>query len=237
MNKSRVLVIIPAYNEEKTVSEVIRGVQHHALSSSVLVVNDGSTDNTVRVAKKAGAKVISHPFNLGYGAALQTGYKYASQHSYDYVVQVDADGQHEPRYINDLLDVLKSNLADMVVGSRFLENHGYKSSWIRKVGMSILRIIILLVTKRRITDCSSGFRALGQELVNFFANINYPSDYDDADIIVLTYLAGFRIKEVAVTMRESTTGKSMHRYNKLIYYGFKTLLSLMVTLLRKKPQR
>ncbi len=234
---SKVLVIIPAYNEEKSIKRVIKEVQENVPGGEMVVIDDGSTDATSRIARQAGAVVLSHPINLGAGAATQTGYKYALEHSYQFVVQLDADGQHSPRHIDDLLNVLRNDSIDIVIGSRFLGEREYKVSWIRKSGMKILASIASLIIGQKITDSSSGFRVLKRKVVDFFANINYPSDYQDADVIILTHFAGFRIKEVPVTMYESISGKSMFDGGKLIYYGFKMLLSIMVTLLREKPQR
>jgi len=234
---SRVLVIIPAYNEEKSIRRVIKEVKENVSVGGIIVIDDGSTDATSQIARRAGAVVLSHSINLGYGAALQTGYKYALEKSYDCVVQLDADGQHSPQYVNNLLNILKNEPVDIAIGSRFLGKRDYKLSWIRKLGMKILAFITSFIISQKITDSSSGFRALRREVVDFFAHIDYPSDYDDADVIILAHFAEFHIKEVPVTMYESISGKSMFNGGKLIYYGFKMFLSIMVTLLREKPQR
>lgn len=234
-NKQNVLVILPAYNEEKSIGAVIREVQQSIPEADIVVVDDGSVDGTVRVVRKTGAKLISHPTNLGAGAATQTGYMYALRHSYQFVVQLDADGQHNPQHIRALLRILQDDLADVAIGSRFLEKRGYQPSWIKNLGMRVLGLIASLVMGQRLTDSTSGFRALKREVVDFFANIDYPSDYQDADVIILAHSANFRIREVPVTMHQRLSGKSMHRGYRLIYYGFKMLLSVVVTLLRQKP--
>lgn len=233
----RVLVIIPAYNEEKTIGRVIDEIQETVPGVDIVVVNDGSSDNTAKIVREKGTVVLSHSINLGPGAATQTGYEYALEYPYDFVIQLDADGQHEPRYIHDLLSVLESDSADMVIGSRFLGTQGYRPSWIRRVGMKILAVIVSLIIGQKITDSSSGFRALRKEVVEFFATVNYPSDYQDADVLILTHFAGFRIKEVPVVMQENLSGSSLLSGSKFVYYGFKMLLSIIVTLLRKKPVR
>jgi len=237
VENSRVLVIIPAYNEEKSIGRVIKEIKENAPGSDVVVIDDGSIDTTSRIARQNGTVVLSHSINLGYGAALQTGYKYTLGKNYDCVVQLDADGQHSPRYINDLLNVLKNESIDIVIGSRFLGDREYKIPWIRRLGMRFLAFVTSFVIGQKITDSSSGFRALKRKAADFFAYIDYPSDYDDADVIILAHSAGFRIKEVPVTMYESISGKSMFDGGNLIYYGFKMVLSIMVTLLREKPQR
>ena len=233
----RTLVIIPAYNEEKSIGMVIDKIQKTTHGVDIVVVDDNSSDNTVKTAQKKGARVLPHPVNLGPGAATQTGYKYALNYPYDFVVQLDADGQHEPRYINDLLSVLQSDSADMVIGSRFLGTQGYNPSWVRRTGMKMFAVIVSLIIGQRITDSSSGFRALTRELVEFFANVNYPSDYQDADVLVLAHFAGFRIKEVPVVMQENLSGKCLLIGYGFLYYGFKMLLLIIVTLLREKSTR
>ncbi len=235
--KSRVLVIIPAYNEEKSIGRVIDEIQETAPGVDIVVVNDDSSDNTAKIVREKGIRVLSHAINLGPGAATQTGYKYALNYSYDFVVQLDGDGQHDARYIDDLLNVVKSNSADMVIGSRFLGIQGYRPSWIRRVGMKILAVTISLIIGQKITDSSSGFRALRREVVEFFTDVNYPSDYQDADVLMLTHFAGFRIREVPVIMQENLDGSSLLSGSRFVYYGFKILLSIIVTLLRERPTR
>ena len=235
--KSEILVIIPAYNEEKDITLVIKKTRQSVPGVDIVVIDDGSKDATSRMAQDAGAAVLSHSINLGPGAAAQTGFKYALRYSYEYVVQLDADGQHEPQYINDLLAALQSSSADVVIGSRFLGIKGYKPPWIRRMGMAIFGSLTSLIIGQRITDSTSGFRALRRGVVDFFANIDYPSDYQDADVIVLAHFAGFHIKEVPVAMHENSSGNSVIGGHRLIYYGFKVLLSTVVTLLREKPRK
>ena len=237
MDKSKVLVIIPAYNEERSIGRVIKEVQENVSGVDVVVIDDGSRDGTAKLAREAGAKVLCHPVNLGPGAATQTGYKYALRHSYELVVQLDADGQHDPGSIKDLLNVLENKSCDLVIGSRFLGSQGYEPRWIRKIGTSFFARLTSLIVKQKITDSTSGFRALRRRVVDFFANIDYPSDYQDADVIVLAHFAGFRIKEVPVAMHENSSGNSVIGGHRLIYYGFKVLLSTIVTLLREKPRK
>jgi len=237
MDKSRALVIIPAYDEERSIGRVIKGVQENFPDADVVVIDDGSSDGTAKLARKAGARVLCHTVNLGPGAATQTGYKYALRHSYELVVQLDADGQHDPRSIKDLLNVLENESCDLVIGSRFLGDEGYEPSQIRKIGMSFFGALTSLIVKQKITDSTSGFRVLNRKVVDFLANIDYPSDYPDADVIILAHFAGFRIKEIPVIMYKNTTGKSLLGGARFIYYGFKVLLSVIVTLLREKPSR
>jgi len=235
--KPRVLVIIPAYNEEKSIGRVIKKVEENIPGADVVIIDDGSRDETVKVARKAGVRVLSHCVNLGPGAATQTGYKYALRHSYELVVQLDADGQHDPGSIRHLLTVLESESCDLVIGSRFLGSQGYEPSWIRKIGMSFFARLASLIVKQKITDSTSGFRVLNCKVVDFFANIDYPSDYQDADVITLAHFAGFRIREAPVIMHGNTSGKSLLGGGRFIYNRIKVLLSVTVTLLREKPSR
>lgn len=237
MDKSRVLVIIPAYAEERSIGRVIKEVRENFPGVDVVVIDDGSSDGTAKLAREAGATVLCHTVNLGPGAATQTGYKYAVRHSYELVVQLDGDGQHDPRSITDLLNVLENESCDLVIGSRFLGDKGYRPYWIRKIGMSFFAALTSLIVKQKITDSTSGFRVLNSKVVDFLANIDYPSDYQDADVISLAHFAGFRIREAPVIMHRDTSGKSFLGGARFIYYGFKVLFSVIVTLLREKPSR
>lgn len=235
-NDSKVLVIIPAYNEEKNIAKVIADIQKSVHSVSILVVNDGSSDNTTQVAKKAGAIVVTHPFNMGYGVACQTGFKYALEKDYDYAVQIDGDGQHEPLCIPDLLREVQNDSADVVIGSRFLGNCVYKTQFARRVGMILFRFIASTIIRQKVTDPTSGFQAFSKNVIKFYASDAYPIDFPDADVIIMLNRAGFRIKEVPVIMYQKVESKkSMHSgILKPLYYIFKMFLSIFVTLLREK---
>jgi hypothetical protein len=235
--KNRVLVVIPAFNEEKNVANVISSIRNLFPLMDILVVDDGSTDATPRIAKDAGAFVISLPFNLGYGAALQTGFKYALRRNYNYLIHLDADGQHEPESIRSLLREIQSGQADIVIGSRFLNNPNYRLDISKRIGIAIFRMIINLVIKQNITDPTSGFQALNRRTFEFYS-CNYPSDFPDADVIITSHRACFNIKEIPVAMYKSPLGKrQMHSGVTSIYYVFKMLLSILVTLLRKRPEK
>jgi glycosyltransferase involved in cell wall biosynthesis len=198
------------------------------------VVNDGSHDETCDAARSAGALVISHPFNLGYGVAIQTGYKYAQAKGYDFVVQMDGDGQHDPAYIKALLAPVLDGETDFTLGSRFLDVQSYAPSLARQVGMVFFRWLVSTLIKTRITDSTSGFQAFNRRVIRYFTTEVFPCDYPDADMLITLHRAGFRILEVPVRMHASVTGKSMHTGWKPLYYMFKMLLSIFVTLLRKK---
>ena len=230
----KILVIIPAYNEGPRIGEVVRRVKNAAPDYDVLVINDGSRDGTSQAARSSGALVVSHPFNLGYGVAIQTGYKFALSRGYDFVVQMDGDGQHDPAFIPDLLAPVIAGDTDFALGSRFLGEESYSPSLARQVGMAIFCRIVSWLIGERITDSTSGFHAFNQKVNRFFTSEVVPCDYPDADMLLTLHRANFRIREVPVRMYASATGKSMHTGLKPLYYIFKMLLSIFVTLLRKK---
>ena len=227
------IVIIPAYNEEKRIAAVVAGVAASIPEAAVVVINDCSRDDTAAAARQAGAIVVSHPFNMGYGAAIQTGYKYARDKGYDYLVQLDADGQHDPTCIPALLAPVRRGEADIAIGSRFLGS-SYRPPLARRAGMALFRRIVALVTGTAITDTTSGFQAFNHEVIRFFASDVFPVDYPDADMLIMLHRAEFRITEVPVRMFENSEGKSMHSGLKPLYYMFKMLLSICVTLMREK---
>lgn len=227
----KVAVLVPALNEEKSIERVVRAIKRENPKFEVVVINDGSTDDTASLARRAGATVLSLPVNLGYGAALQTGYKYALKNGFDFTVQIDGDGQHDPKYIVKLLDKLNHG-CDVVIGSRFLGNLGnYQNPALRQIGMTFFRFLIYLFIKQKVSDPTSGFQALNRKVFGFFANSKqYPSDFPDADIIILLHYAGYKISEIPVVMYRSETGKSMHSGFKPIYYIIKMLLSIYAVL-------
>lgn len=222
---------MPAFNEAGSIERVVKSIHETNPGLDVVVIDDGSSDDTAQLAESAGATVLSLPVNLGYGAALQTGYKYAVMNQYDYTVQIDGDGQHDPKFIEKLLARL-DNGADVVIGSRFLGNLGsYDNPAMRQMGMMFFRSLIYLFIKRRITDPTSGFQAMKRSVFEYFAKSKqYPSDFPDADIIILLHYAGFNVTEIPVVMYNSETGKSMHSGLKPIYYIFKMLLSIYAVL-------
>jgi len=230
----RILILIPAYNEGPRIGEVVRRVRQMNPQHDILIVNDGSRDDTARQSREAGALVVSHPFNMGYGVAIQTGYKYALGHGYDFLVQMDGDGQHDPAWIPQLLAPVLAGETDFVLGSRFLGIESYEPSLARKVGMAFFRRLVSTLIGQRITDSTSGFQAFNRQVIGFFTTEVFPCDYPDADMLLTLHRAGFSIRELPVRMHASATGKSMHSGWKPLYYMFKMLLSIFVTLLRKK---
>ena len=232
----KILIIMPAFNEEATIGRVLESTQEEVPGIPVVVINDGSSDHTAQIAEEHGARVITLPYNSGYGVALQTGFIYALQHEYSTVIHLDADGQHDPRYIKNLLEAINQDDVDVVIGSRFMEKGQYKTSFLKRLGMIIFGTLASIIVRRRVTDPTSGFQALKGKAIRFAASDFYPPDYPDADFIILLHQSGLRVKEIPVTMHPNVLNQSMHRGHKTIYYAFKMLLSILVTLLRKKPR-
>jgi len=230
----RPLIVIPAFNEAATIGKVLDGVQAVDPGLPVVVIDDGSTDATATIARNAGAIVLRLPFNMGCGVALQTGYKYALREGFDCVVQLDGDGQHEPADIPALLGVIQRGEADLAIGSRFTRRSTYRPTIARQIGMSLFGLLALALTGVRFSDVTSGFRALNHGVLSFFATERYPSDYPDADVLIMLHRAGFRIKEVPVRMYSRKGGRShQHAGLRPIYYVFKMLLSIALAPLRR----
>jgi glycosyltransferase involved in cell wall biosynthesis len=228
-------IIIPAYNEAERIATLITHIRKYS-DADIIVVNDGSTDHTADEARASGAVVIDLPFNLGYGAALQTGFKYALGKGYSFAVQMDADGQHDPSSIPVIIKPVIHDEVDVVIGSRFLGDNDYKAPVIRRIGMVFFALITRLVTNKRITDPTSGYQAINRKVMELFASDMYPADYPDADVIIMLYRKGIRFTEVPVKMSRSIGNTSMHSGLKPFYYIFKMLLSIVVTLLRSRGE-
>jgi glycosyltransferase involved in cell wall biosynthesis len=229
-----VLVVMPALNEARRVRNVVEGVRR-AVECDVLVVDDGSSDETAAEARAAGAIVAVHAMNVGYGAALQTGYRYALRHGYDSVVQLDSDGQHDPSCIPALLSALAN--ADVVVGSRFLDGSSYVPPRARRVGMWLFGRIAALLSGRSVTDPTSGFQAISREALRFYAHERYPADYPDADVLAMVVRSGLRVAEVPVTMHAPADGRSMHAgILRPLYYAIRMSLALMMVPLRNEKR-
>lgn len=230
----KVLVLISAYNEAPRIAQVVADVRRVVPDYDIVVVNDGSGDDTAAAAEAAGATVVSHPFNLGYGVAIQTGYKYAYANGYQFLVQIDGDGQHDPAWIPRLLQPVMAGETDFAIGSRFLGLASYRPSLARRTGMALFRKVVSCITGARITDSTSGYQAFNRDVVRFFTGEVFPCDYPDADMLITLHLAGFSIREVPVRMYANAAGKSMHSGLKPVYYIFKMFLSIFVTLLRSR---
>jgi glycosyltransferase involved in cell wall biosynthesis len=239
----RVLAIIPAFNEQENIGPVIDKIRQVDNTIDILVIDDGSRDRTASVARLHGAKALILPNHMGYGVALQTGYKYAFRRDYDFAIQLDGDGQHEPECITELLNIAISGEADLVLGSRFLEKtsdkktHGkiHAPGMARKIGIILFSHLTSFLVGFKVTDPTSGFQIINKKVMNFFTKDFFPCDYPDADVILFAHRAGFTIKEAPVVVYERVRGRSMHAGIKPAYYTFKMFLSILMTLLRKKP--
>jgi glycosyltransferase involved in cell wall biosynthesis len=229
------LVLVPAFNEAARIGGVLAGVREAVPDATILIVDDGSSDGTGSVASAAGARVVRLPFNLGAGVAAQTGYKLAVRENFDCVVQLDADGQHEPADIPALLDVILRGEADVAIGSRFLGGGAYRAGVLRRAGMGLFRSLAWLLTGVRFSDVTSGFRAFGRDVVCFVATEWYPTDYADADVLITLQRAGFRLYDVPVRMYPRVGGHSMHAGLRPVYYIFKMLISVALAPLRGDP--
>lgn len=224
------LIIVPAYNEADSIGKLISRLRRSLPQMDVLVVDDGSTDQTACEAS-ARSSTVSLPFNLGIGGAMQTGYRYAEQHGYEVAIQVDGDGQHRPCEVLKLVEHLMSTKSDLVVGSRFMNDTGYRQKALRLVGASFLRGILRLLTGKDITDCTSGFRAANRRVIRAFAHW-YPEDYPEPEVILLLHRGGYRIDEVGVSMRQRRAGTSSISSLKGVFYVAKVSLCLLLDLAR-----
>jgi glycosyltransferase involved in cell wall biosynthesis len=233
------LVIIPAFNEEQNLGAVLQGLLGIGIAADILVVNDGSLDNTAEVAARYPVTVISHPYNLGYGAALQTGYKYAVEKGYDYVLQFDADGQHSPTDLLLIMAELEKGDADILMGSRYLEGGtAFKSGAMKKLAVRFFRGLIRLFTGVKITDPTTGLRGLSKNVFQYYSvRDRFPADFPDADILIQMILRKYRIREVPAHMRIREAGESMHAGLKPILYMMKIMLAIFVVLLQYKMMK
>jgi glycosyltransferase involved in cell wall biosynthesis len=225
------LVIVPVFNEGESVGKVVHRLRRALPDVDVVVIDDGSTDNTTRQVP-TGTPVISLPFNLGIGGAMQTGYRYASLHGYDVAIQVDGDGQHRPSEVRRLLDYVLAGKADLVVGSRFLEPTGYRQTMVRKLGARMLQQLIRLLSGLPMTDCTSGFRAANKHVIRAFAHW-YPEDYPEPEVVLLLHRAGYSICEVPVKMRHRRTGRSSISLTRGVFYMMKVSVCLLLDLVRE----
>jgi glycosyltransferase involved in cell wall biosynthesis len=228
----RRLAIVPAYNEEHTIERVIEEIRAFDPGFEIVVVDDGSIDRTVFVAERAGAHVLRLPFNLGIGGAVQAGYQFARDHGFDLAVQVDGDGQHDPREIAALVEPILAGRADMVVGTRFAAGGGYRGTRVRRVGIHLFAALVSLLVRQRVTDTTSGFRAVNRKGIRLFA-IEYPPDYPEVEATVVLSRHHLRMVEVPVVMRIRETGSSSITALRSVYYMVKVLLALFIGLFRR----
>lgn len=236
--KNKVLIFIPAFNEEESLPNVIQDVfDNFGKETNLVIVDDGSKDNTSQVAKQLGAKVISFPYNQGSGSASQTGYLYALENNYDYAAQIDADGQHRAKDLRMILEKVKTNQTDLAVGSRYLnpdkeDKETYNPSFLRDLGSKIFRKTLSISTGTKLTDVTSGMRACNKEIIQQFAEV-YDPDYAEIESLQRCLNLGFRVKEYQVKMLPRQAGESKIKTVDSINYALKTFLILAVGSLRK----
>ena len=234
-SNARYLAVIPAYNESQTLRTVIQSVRAEAPFFDILVVDDGSTDRTAAIATRAGVPVLRHPFNLGIGGAVQSGFQYAQENGYDFMVQIDGDGQHRPDQLSVLIEAMDEDPAiDMVCGSRFMTDSGYPAPISRRTGIHLFAVLLSRIVGQRVSDPTSGFRLYNRRAINLFAR-DYPHDYPEVEAILMVHWHRLRMREVPVQMLQRGGGVSSIRSGKSAYYMIKVLLAIFVGLVRRRP--
>jgi glycosyltransferase involved in cell wall biosynthesis len=230
----RRVAVVPARNEEEAVGRVVAELRAFDAELDVVVIDDGSEDETAERAAAAGAAVVRLPFNLGIGGAVQTGFKYALEHGYDTVIRLDGDGQHDPQQIPNLLAPLGRDEADVIVGSRFAAGAGeYRAPFARRAGIRWFAHLVSLLTRQKLTDTTSGFQAVNERAIRLFA-ADYPHDYPEVEAAVMVVRHRLRILEVPATMRGRETGRSSITLLRSLYYAIKVTLALFVGVFRRR---
>jgi len=236
MDQPRILIIVPAFNEKKNISRTLEDIRACGVAADLVVIDDGSQDGTSGVVRACGVRVVALPFNLGIGGAVQTGFCYALRNGYDVAVQIDGDGQHDTAYVKDLLVPILTGKADIAVGSRFIPPFlGYRSSFVRRLGILFFASLISFLTRCRVTDPTSGFRAFNRRALALFAD-EYPQDYPEPESIVLAHKSGLTLKEVPVEMRARRHGHSSIRYLYTLYYMTKVTLAILLDMLKRQQK-
>ena len=226
------LIIIPAYNEQGSIADTIKDIRENAPDFDYLVINDCSTDDTVKVCEENGVRYLNLAINLGIGGAVQTGYQYALANGYDYAVQFDGDGQHKAEYLKEMMEEIEKQDADMIIGSRFIDKEGFQSSVMRRVGISFFSGLIRVLTGKRVTDPTSGMRMAGRAVMEIYAE-SYPKDYPEPESVVAILNKGKKVVEYPVIMRERKEGVSSISPLKSVYYMVKVTLAILIEMLRK----
>lgn len=238
MEKKKIILVIPAYNEEESILDTYKMVENYNKKSKsnldVIVINDGSKDNTRKVLEENSIPHINLICNLGIGGAVQTGYKYALRNGYDIAIQFDGDGQHDVNYVNNIVKPIINKEANMVIGSRFVKksNEGFKSSAARRIGIKIISFFIKIKTRKKIYDVTSGFRAIDRDVLKLFTNY-YPAEYPEPISTVNVLKNGYKVSEVSVVMKERERGKSSISSWKNVYYMINVILSIILMKGRK----
>jgi glycosyltransferase involved in cell wall biosynthesis len=232
VTRARVLVIVPAHNEEESLPRTLAEVARAAPGVDVLVVDDGSRDRTSEVARAHGVPALRHAVNLGVGGALQTGFRWAVARGYAVGVQLDADGQHDPAYLDALTRPVLEGRCDVCIGSRYVARTGYRAPAARRLGMLLFAGVVRLALGRPITDTTSGFRAYGRRVMTWCQH-DFPKDFPDAPLLIQLARRGFTLAEVPVEMRERVAGQSFYTLGKSLYYPYKNLLASLMAWLQR----
>lgn len=232
---TKVLIIIPAYNEAESISGVLNALREKTPEYDVVVINDGSADNTAAVVRRhPGVHLVELPFNMGIGCAVQTGYKYAVLHGYDIAVQCDADGQHPVHQLPEIIQAVIDGRGDMVIGSRYVTDTGYTPPLFRRIGKSLLSRIVNSVVGGGITDTTSGFRAMNRAVFSTFAK-TYPDDYPEPEALVIMHKHGLKAVEIPVDMQPRQGGESSINARRAVYYIIKVSLAIFIGVVKKTP--
>ena len=229
----KAIVIVPAYNEQDNIRNTLKDLRENGAGADILVMNDCSTDRTEEILKEEGVNYLSFPVNLGIGGGVQAGYQYARDNGYGIAIQFDGDGQHEAKYLKDLMAPLISGEADIAIGSRFVEHEGFQSSGARRLGIGILSRLIRVLCGVKVLDVTSGMRAVNRRFIEEYAE-HYAQDYPEPEALLYAGLRKARIREVPVQMRERENGKSSISAARSIYYMVKVSLALIMGRLMKK---
>lgn len=237
MASERTLILIPAFNEEDSIGNLVTEVKKTLPNVDIVVISDGSNDETTKVAAFAGAEVLNLPCNLGVGGAMQAGFIYAFEKGYERVVRLDGDGQHPPSEVPKLQEAMDANYGDLIIGSRFVQKWSYESTtWVRTLGIRVLSIFLSLICRSRITDPTSGFWMMNRKLLCYFAH-DYPIEYPEPEALALLRRHGFTYHEVPVFFRPRITGRSTIRRWGAVYYMIKVGLALIVDRIKPLNER
>ena len=232
----RIILLIPAYNEESNIVDTVEELCLNYQQYDFIIINDGSKDNTERIIRDCGYPYLSLCTNLGIGGAMQAGYQYAMEHNYDIAIQFDGDGQHDAAYIETIIYPLIKGESDIVIGSRFIERLGFQTTAMRRFGNRFISGIIRLCCGVKITDSTSGFRAVNIKAINLFAQ-DYAHDYPEPEAIVTASLHGLRICECPVQMKSRKNGISSINFSRSIYYMIKVSIALLLCRIRNRRKR
>ena len=232
----KILVIIPAYNEQDSIINVINKLKNDCPRADYVVINDCSKDNTLSVLKENNTSFVNLPINLGIGGGVQTGDNSALENGYDIAIQIDGDGQHDTAYLDKVIAPIEEGVADIAIGSRFIDKEGFQSSGMRRAGIKFLSALIKICCGTKVRDVTSGFRAVNRKYIKMYA-YDYPTDYPEPEAIVQASVDGARIAEVPVIMKERETGQSSIYAWKSIYYMIKVSLAIIICRISKRRKR